>query len=177
MPVRGCRIMQTVQPLFSFNWNMVFSIITFIVLFFILRHFFFERVHKMMVDRENEVKTQLDNAEKAEEEAQAKLKEYSDRLENADRESREIIKKARIEARGQAQGILDNADAEADNILQNARKEIEREKYDARKQLSEQVGDLAIKAAGRIMQKEISAEDQSKIIEDVIKEGEEGRWN
>ncbi|MGN0709180.1 MAG: F0F1 ATP synthase subunit B [Anaerovoracaceae bacterium] len=169
--------METVQPLFQLNWNLLFSVITFVVLFFILRHFFFEKVHKMMVDREEEVRTQIEDAEDKEEEAQKKLKEYREKLDSAEAEGREIVKKARIEAREQAEGIIADADAEAAKTLENARKEIEREKFDARKKLSDEVGDLAVRAAGRIMQKELSPEDQAEIIDEVIKEGEKGEWN
>ena len=37
--------MELYQPLLSLNWNMLFTAITVIVLFFILKHFFFEKVH------------------------------------------------------------------------------------------------------------------------------------
>ena len=39
--------MELYQPLLSLNWNMLFTAITVIVLFFILKHFFFEKVHTL----------------------------------------------------------------------------------------------------------------------------------
>ena len=40
--------MKMVQPLLSFNWNLVFTAVTVIVLYLILKHFFFEKVHQFM---------------------------------------------------------------------------------------------------------------------------------
>ena len=55
--------MTVYEPLLAFNWNLLFSAITVLVLFLILKKFFFEKVHNFMEERENEVRTQFETAE------------------------------------------------------------------------------------------------------------------
>ena len=59
------------QGLLEINWNLLFSAITVLVLYLILKHFFFEKVHKFMEARKAAVQDNLDRAKATEEEAQA----------------------------------------------------------------------------------------------------------
>ena len=55
--------MEMYQPLLTINWNLLFTAVTIIVLFIILKVFFFEKVHKFMMDRENEIRSSIENAD------------------------------------------------------------------------------------------------------------------
>ena len=61
------------QGLLEINWNLLFSAITVLVLYLILKHFFFEKVHNFMEARKAAVQASLDQAEAANEEAQTLL--------------------------------------------------------------------------------------------------------
>ena len=153
------------QALFNLNWNFLFSIITFIVLFLILKHFFFEKVHDFMMKRQQEVEDSLNNAAETSRIADAKLAE-----------SRAIIKKARDEAKIQADGIIDAANEKAKAAITRSQEEIRREKFNARKELKEEVGSLAVLAAEKIMEREIDADRQKDIVDRIIEEAEEKTW-
>ncbi|NLD10638.1 F0F1 ATP synthase subunit B [Aminicella lysinilytica] len=168
--------MRAYQSLLELNWNFVFSLITFIVLFFILKHFFFEKVHDFMEKRSQDIQDSLDNAEVKSREADEKLKDYEERIANVDIESRTIIKKARDEAKVQADGIVNEANEKARKAIEHSDKEIERERFNARKQLKEEVSDLAIMAAGKIMEKEITPDDHEEIVNKIIEEAEDEPW-
>ena len=169
--------MELYQPLLSLNWNMLFTAITVIVLFFILKHFFFEKVHNFMVEREKQVRESLENAEKTNEEADKKLKTYEEKLAGADSESCQILKAARDEAKVLAREILDEADEKARALIEHSQKEIRREKYNARKELQEELGSLAIMAAEKIVEKELRPEDHKEIVDKIIEEAEEKPWS
>ena len=169
--------MELYQPLLSLNWNMLFTAITVIVLFFILKHFFFEKVHNFMVEREKQVRESLENAEKTNEEADKKLKTYEEKLAGPDSESRQILKAARDEAKVQAREILDEADEKARALIEHSQKEIRREKYNARKELQEELGSLAVMAAEKIVEKELRPEDHKEIVDKIIEEAEEKPWS
>ena len=68
------------QGLLEINWNLLFSAITVLVLYLILKHFFFEKVHKFMEARKAAVQDNLDRAKATEEEAQALLQAFFLRL-------------------------------------------------------------------------------------------------
>ena len=74
------------QGLLEINWNLLFSAITVLVLYLILKHFFFEKVHNFMEARKAAVQASLDQAEAANEEAQTLLADYRTTLANAETE-------------------------------------------------------------------------------------------
>lgn len=169
--------MHAYQALFELNWNLLFSIITFLVLFLILYHFFFKKVHDFMMARQQEVVDSLNNAEETNRVADEKLADYEARIANVESESRDIIKKARDEAKVQADGIISEANEKARNAIAHSQEEIQREKFNARKELQEEVGNLAVLAAQQIIEREIDSEKQNDIVERIIKEAEEKTWN
>ena len=169
--------MTVYEPLLALNWNLLFSAITVLVLFLILKKFFFEKVHNFMVERENEVRTQFETAEETNRLAEQKLVEYEERISNYQSEGREIIKAARDDAKVQAQGIISEAKDKARKVMEQSEAEIERQKYGARQELKEEIGTLAVMAAERVMERELSDKNQSEIVDQIIKEAEEEKWS
>ncbi len=159
------------------SWDFIFSIITFIVLFLILKHFFFDKVHDFMEKRSQEIQDSLDHAEETNRLADEKLQDYNERISNVEMESRQIIKKSRDEAKLQADQIIDEANDKARKTIEHSRAEVEREKATARKELKKEVGELAVLAAGKIIEKEIRQEDHQDIVDRIIEEAEEKPWN
>ena len=96
---------QIYQGLLEFNWNLLFSAITVLVLFLILKHFFFEKVHFFMMERQAQVEEQLTHAEETHKKAESLLEEYSEVLSNAEEEKRKILKDAKIMADERASSI------------------------------------------------------------------------
>lgn len=169
--------MEMIQPLLTLNWNLLFTLITVIVLFIVLKVFFFEKVHRFMVDRENEIRSSIENADNVNKLADEKLQNYEAKIANVEMESRQMLKAARDEAKVQAKEIVDSANEKARNLIDHSQKEIRREQYNARKELKEEVGSLAMMAAEQILEKELSPEDHEEIINKIIEEAEEKPWS
>ena len=168
--------MTVYEPLLALNWNLLFSAITVLVLFLILKKFFFEKVHNFMEERENEVRTQFETAEENNRLAEQKLMDYEERIKNYQSEGREIIKAAKDDAKVQAQSILDDAKEKARVAIEKSEAELERQKNNARRELKDEIGSLAVMAAERIIEKELSDRNQSEIVDKIIREAEEERW-
>ena len=169
--------MTVYEPLLALNWNLLFSAITVLVLFLILKKFFFEKVHNFMEERENEVRTQFETAEENNRLAEQKLMDYEERIKNYQSEGREIIKAAKDDAKVQAQSILDDVKEKARVAIEKSEAEIERQKNNARRELKDEIGSLAVMAAERIIEKELSDRNQSEIVDKIIREAEEERWS
>lgn len=169
--------MEMIQPLLTLNWNLLFTVITVIVLFIVLKVFFFEKVHNFMVNRENEIRSSIENADHVNKLADEKLQNYEAKIANVETEGRQILKAARDEAKVQAKEIVDSANEKARNLIDHSQKEIRREQYNARKELKEEVGSLAMMAAEQILEKELSPENHEEIINKIIKEAEEKPWS
>ena len=158
------------QGLLEINWNLLFSAITVLVLYLILKHFFFEKVHNFMEARKAAVQASPDQAEAANEEAQTLLADYRTTLANAETEKRAIIKAAKAEADQRADVIVGDAKQQAQKIIAEAHEE------KAVVQLKKEVASLAVLTAERIMQKEVDENSQQELVDQVLEEAASGKW-
>ena len=164
------------QGLLEINWNLLFSAITVLVLYLILKHFFFEKVHKFMDARKAAVQDNLDRAKATEEEAQALLSEYQATLSNAEEEKRAIIKEAKAEADRRADAIVGEAKIQAQRIVSEAHENMRAEEEKAVVQLKKEVSSLAVLAAERIMQRELDEKSQQALVDQVLEEAAREKW-
>lgn len=167
---------QLYQDLLTINWNLLFSLITVVVLVLILKKFFFEKVHSFMEARQQQVVSTLQEAQATREEAQQKLEEYEAQMARAESEKREIIKKAMQEAKDQAGAVLADAGKEASQVREQTRREIERDKLIAKKELQREIGDMAVLAAGKIIGEELNPKRQAEVVDKIIEEAEDSSW-
>ena len=160
------------QNLLEFNWNLLFTAVTVFVLYLILKHFFFEKVHNFMMARKAMIEEELMNADQESKKASKLLEEYSKTLANAEEEKRQIIKEAKVIA----DEIVSDAKKEAAQIIVDAHKKIEAEEEKAVSQLKKDIGKLAVLTAEQIMQKELGDEDRQELVDKVIEEAGSGKW-
>lgn len=163
------------QGLLEFNWNLLFSAITVLVLYVILKRFFFEKVHYFMMARQAHIEEQLAHAEETERKASVLLEEYSRTLAHAEEEKRNILRDARKEASQRAAGIVENARKEAADLTVRTRQELEHEEEKTIRRLREEIGELAVLAAEQILQRELEHGGQEELVQQVIEEARE-RW-
>ena len=146
----------------------IWTILTFLVLFFVLAKFAWKPLLVALESRENEIKSSLEDAEKARTE-----------LERLNSESEEIIAKARSEAqtiRVEAKSVAEKIKAEvmaqagedAKKIRDEAEKQIQVEKDKAINEVRNKVVNLTISVAEKVIKKNLSKEDNQSLIEDSI---------
>ena len=165
------------QPLLSLDWNLLFSAVTVLVLFLILKHFFFDKVHNFMEERQKSIEDALKNAEDVNAEAQKELDKYKAKLAEAEDEGLVIMKNARDEARVQAEKIIASAHDEAGDIVEQSYQNMERERIRAKKEMQSEVSSLAVLAASKIIERELNPDDHNEIINKIIEEAEAEPWN
>ena len=160
------------QDLLTINWNLVFSIITVLVLILILKRFFFEKVKRFMDERKAQVEAQFQKADEAENQARKKLDEYNEILAGAEKEKRAIIAGAMESAKVQADSVLDEARKETADIREKSRIQIEREKAAARKEIHNEASELAVQVAEKILENKLDADAQASVIDEIISRSE-----
>ena len=168
--------MEMTQGLIEFNWTSLMIVINLLILYIILKKYFWEKIRKFMTDRENAVRDAFDSAEAMNKRADEKMRNYSARIANVEEEGREIIRQAKQQADAQAQDILAEARAQASDIIAKAEKNIELEKAKAMEEMRQEIGTLALMAAEKIVGREIDAVGQEAIIDDVINQARSGGW-
>ena len=162
--------------LIEINWSIIMIWITVIVLFFVLKKFFFEKVKNFMETRSNSIQDAFDSAEAVNRRADEKMQNYTKRIANVEAEGREIIRDAKIKADAQAREIIEDANKQATEILNKAEKNIEREKQKAMEEMRKEVAALAMLAAERIVEREIQNIGQDEIVDEVINKARSTGW-
>ena len=162
--------------LIEINWSIIMIWITVIVLFLVLKKFFFEKVKNFMETRSNSIQDAFDSAEAGNRRADEKMQNYTKRIANVEAEGREIIRDAKIKADAQAREIIEDANKQATEILNKAERNIEREKQKAMEEMRKEVAALAMMAAERIVEREIQNVGQDEIVDEVINKARSTGW-
>jgi len=147
---------------------LIWTFITFALLLWILKLVAWKPLLNALERRELRIASDLGKAEEARNEAERLLAEHKAMMEISEREARGIIDEARNAAESLRQSIVDSANEQARHMTAQARAEIQREKDSALAQLREEVADLAIRAAGKILGEELSADRHRKMVDDFI---------
>lgn len=115
----------------------------------------------------------IDEAKKAQEEAQIFLQEANEKRLKADMEARQIVNLATHEGFQIKSEIEDNAKRSANRTISNAKSELSRLEIELRKQMHEEIINISISATEALVKKNISKDDNEKFVNDFIKELEE----
>ena len=150
----------------------IWTILTFLVLLTLLAKFAWGPLLQALESRQDSIRKSLDDAHKAEQE-----------LERLQQESAQIIRQARVEAdgiitrsRGDAERLREEmrqkARAEADAIVKNAERQIQLETTRALQQIRTEAVDLSVMIASKIIQRNLSKEDNERLIDEALRQVE-----
>ena len=156
-------------------WTIIFTWGNLLVLFLLMKKFLFKPVRKMMLDRENEVKAMYDNAEKSMTDAENLKTEYESKLSSAKTEAEDIVKSATRSAALKSEEIISDAHARAQEIIERADKQIEAERRNAENELKNEVSDIALAIASKVIESELDEEKHKKLIDGFIAEMGDGQ--
>ena len=118
--------------------------------------------------REKSVRDEVEGAHRANAEAAQLLEKHRELVRDVGREREEILKRTRAEAEQIKAELQAKARAESDQILERAREQIGRERDAAITALRAQVADVAIEAAGKIVQSSLSKDAQRKLVDEYV---------
>lgn len=126
-------------------------------------------ISKGLQDREQGIAKQIEDARRASEEAKAKLAEYQVKLDEAARQSQEMIAQARKDAEVASQRMLADASAEATRIKDRAIADIDSAKTVALSELGQKSADIAFSLARGIVGRELKASDHQQLVQDALR--------
>ena len=148
--------------------TIIFTLCNLLILVWVFKHFLFDRVHKILDERQNDVSETYKKADEALENAKNLETEYTGLMKNAKDESAEIIKAASKKAQVHSEEIIAQAKLEAAAVKTRAEEDIEREKKRAQNELRGEISELAVLVAEKVVEKEISETDHERFINDFI---------
>jgi F-type H+-transporting ATPase subunit b len=142
--------------------------ITFGLLIFVLGKFAWGPIIQMIETREKTISDALEAAKRERAGAEAAAAEMKATLQKARDESAELIRRNQQEVSAAKSELMAAAKTESDTLLTAARQTIEEEKRKAVAELRAQAVDIAIDAAGRLVQMSMDPNKQKQLVEEYL---------
>ena len=140
----------------------IWQTVLFITLLFLLRKYAWKPILNAVDEREEGIKNALDAADNAKKEMEALNADSDHILREAKAERDAILKEAREIKDGIVADAKAQATTEADKVLASAREQINNEKMAAITELKNQVADLSIDIAEKVLKSELKDADKQK---------------
>lgn len=144
------------------------TLVTFLLLLFLLSKFAWGPILGAMNAREDGIKHDLENARREREDAQRLLEEHRALINLARKERADAVEAGRRDAERLKAEILDEAGKQREQLMKQAEKQIDAGLRQARAELKAEAADLAIRAAGKLMGKNLDDATQRRLVEDYL---------
>ena len=150
----------------------IWTIVTFLILLTILAKFAWGPLLKALDSRQETIRKSLDDAAAAKQELERLQQESAQIIRQARVESESIIQQSRADGNRLREEMRVKAKAEADTIVKGAERQIQLETSRALQQIRKEAVDLSVMIASKIIQRNISKEDNERLIDDALKQME-----
>ena len=151
-------------------WSALFILLNTLIIFFVARKFLFGPVMKIITDRQKEIDDMYTQAGNARDEAAKLQSEYEDKLSAAAATSERLVKEATVRAQSREEEIIRQANERAEAIRTKASADIAQEKKKAINDAKDEISVIALAIAGKVVERQLDAEDQSKLVDSFIEE-------
>lgn len=147
----------------------VWTIVTFLLLVFVLAKFAWKPLLKMLQDREDMVRSSLEDAEKAKSELERLNEESEAIMAKARSEAQSILADGKAAAEKVKDDIIAKSKEQANKIREDAGNQIQVEKDKAISEIKKEVVNLTLSVAEKLIRKNLSDADNKSLIEESLK--------
>ena len=148
----------------------IWTIVVFLVLLGLLAKFAWRPLLEALEQRQESIRRSLDDAAKAKQELERLQVESQRILAEARGEAERIVARTREDANRLRDEMRQKAQQEAGNIVKNAEKQIELETARAVQQIRHEAVDLSVAIASKLLQRNVSKEDNERLIEETFRQ-------
>jgi F-type H+-transporting ATPase subunit b len=148
----------------------IWTIVTFLVLVGLLARFAWRPLLDALEKRELAIKQSLDDARQAKEELKKVQAESERILSEARAQAGEIVSRTRSDAARFADEMKQKARTDADALVKHAERQIEMQTARAVETIRHEAVDLSVAIAAKILRRDISKEDNERLIQDTLNE-------
>jgi len=150
----------------------IWTIVTFLVLLTLLTKFAWGPLLQALESRQNAIRKSLDDAQQARQELERLNQESAQIIRQARVDAEAIVTKSRADAERLREEMKQKARSEADGIVRNAQRQIQLETQRALQQIRHEAIDLSVQIASKLLQRNLTKEDNERLIEDALKQVE-----
>lgn len=125
---------------------------------------------KGLTEREAKIKAEIEAAELARRQSKEALEQYEKSLAEARAEAKRMLDETKAQQQSLAAELRASADRELSMMKDRARREIEIAKKAAIAEIYAEAGDLAARAASKILRREVSPADYQRLVDESLNE-------
>ncbi|MFA5676653.1 MAG: F0F1 ATP synthase subunit B [Christensenellales bacterium] len=141
-------------------------ILNVLVMFVVLRVLIYKPVLKYIKKREHAFLDKVDNLNEREKTLTLQKEQYERLMADAQNEAAALITKSSKLSKEHEREVLDSAKERAKDMMVRARKEIDAEKAQALLDMRTDIAELGVQIAKKVIEREITIEDNRKIIDE-----------
>ncbi|MCF0114185.1 MAG: F0F1 ATP synthase subunit B [Erysipelotrichaceae bacterium] len=156
--------------------DMIMVLTSTLLIVFIAKKFFWNVLEDYLAKREQFIQSQIDEAVTRNSESEKMKEEASQALANVHAQAESILESAKEAASKESKEIIARANSEASLLKEKALREIEQEKNEAMASMKEEISDIALLAAKKLVEKEVDDDLHRKYVKDFINEVGEQPW-
>ena len=148
----------------------LWTIVTFLVLLFVLKWKAWGPLMEALDARSKQIEESLSKAEKVTAEAEEQAAKNEEVLQAARKEAQEIVAQAREAGDKLKYKMETDGKEQYDGMLEKAKEQIDMEKQKALNEIKTTVVDIALKASEKVIKRNLTDEDNKKIVEKTVEE-------
>ena len=158
----------TASP-FTINPGLIiWTLVVFGILMFILAKTAWPAILKQVEEREARIRQQLEDAAKANAEAQRLLGEYTGQMAKARSEAQDLLAQGRQAGEKLREEMVAKGREEQEELLARARREIALERDRAVAELRKEAVELSIAAASKVIERNLDTDADRKLVQDYL---------
>jgi len=150
----------------------IWTILTFLVLLWLLAKFAWRPLLQALEARQQLIQKSLEDAQAARRELERVSQESAQILRESRVQAEAIIAQSRSDAERLREEMKQKAKAESDTIVRNAERQIQLETGRALQQIRHEAADLSVLIASKLIQRNLSKEDNERLIDDALRQVE-----
>ena len=148
----------------------LFTLLIFCLLLAVLGKFAWGPINKSLKDREDRIRHDIEEAERARAEAARQQAEYKAQMAGAEQRVRELLDRAQLDGHAMAKRIRADAEAEATQLKERTTREIDAARQQAVADVRDQAATLSVAIAEKILRRNLNEDDQAALVRASLEE-------
>ncbi|MEJ7762466.1 MAG: F0F1 ATP synthase subunit B [Thermomicrobiales bacterium] len=157
------------------GWNLIAQLVAFMLFVYLLWRLALGPIVRVLDQRSDRIRESMEAAQRMQSELQATAARNEEVLSEARREAQQIIVNARDASEATIARAQEEAGRQANEYLTRAEETLRQETQLARQQLRQEMADLVVSAASKIVRKELDPASQTRLIQETLAEASSGQ--
>lgn len=152
----------------NIDFTFVWVLVNLGILYLAVKKFLYNKLNIFMEERANAITKNIEDANRLKSDSEEILTKQQQDIQNSLLEAKQIIESAKINATKEQETIINNAKEEAKQIIDNAKKQAEQYYNKQVEDLKNDMADIAINLASKIISENMDTEKNRKLVCDFL---------